>query len=422
MSHWMIQLFLILIVSGLLGQLAKKMGQSQVIGEITAGLLLGQSVLGAFSPEIFSALFYNEALSNLKVLSELGLIFITFEIAWHTSYKGQAGKALIAKSTPLTITLFGTLSSFMTGCSIAILAKDNMAPDQPFWPYTLFCGLAFSVTALPVLIRIIADSKKPIHTSASYALSSAIYSDIIAWLGVALLVALHSATEKNLVDSLIKTFILAAFFCCSFYVVRPLISYLHRICIKVKNENIQVSVALCYCLISSEITAKLGFHQAIGAVISAYVFCKIPELEAHWNIVIGRFTKAILAPLFFAYSGLQVSFGFLSESAAWVWLFIFITGSSLSKIGGTYIGSRACGIPHKTAIDVGILMNTKGLAEIIMINIGLELGALSQSTYSVLLILAILSTAMTTPLLNISHGYFLQKNRRELTSNLKVKN
>jgi Kef-type K+ transport system membrane component KefB len=396
----MLQVCLILAVSLLLGRIAERLGQSRVIGEITAGLLLGPSVLGAWFPSLSGFLFFAESLHNLKVLAELGLVLLMFEIAWHVPPL-RTDQGPTAKFTPITIALFGMLSSFLIGCAIAVLSKEYMAPDKAFWSYVLFCGLALSVTALPVLVRIIADAKNISADSASYALSSAIYTDVFAWLGVALLVAFHSMGANDIFDSLIKTLLLIGFFLFSFYTMRPLVMRLQFMTSEKGSGRIQLSIAFCYCLVSSEISARLGFHQAIGAIVAAYVFCKVPGLERNWGSVIGRFSGTFLTPLFFAYSGLQASFGSFSESSTWGWLGLFVLGGFLGKIGGTYWGGRVCGLTTATALEVGVLMNTKGLVELVVLNIGLELGILSATTYSVLLVLALFSTVMTMPLLTM---------------------
>jgi Kef-type K+ transport system membrane component KefB len=393
----MLQVCLILAISILLGRVAERLGQSRVIGEIASGLLLGPSILGALFPTISDFFFFTQSLSNLKVLAELGLVLLLFEIAWHTP-AGHMGNSLKAKLTPITIALFGMLISFFIGCATAILSKAAMAPDKAFWSYVLFCGLALSATALPVLVRIIADTKNIGAASASYALSSAIYTDVFAWLGVTLLVAFHSMGEMDVLQSLFNMLGLVGLFAFSFYVARPLISQLRFGC-GAGGGHIQITIAFCYCLISSEITAKLGFHHAIGTIIAAYVFCKTPGLEQHWSNTVGKFSSTFLIPLFFAYSGLQVSFSSFSEGSVWSWLAIFILGSFVGKIGGTYLGGRVCGLSPSTAMEVGVLMNTKGLVELVVLSIGLQLSILSTTTYSVLLIVALLSTVMTTPLL-----------------------
>lgn len=403
MSHWMLQVCLILAVAILLGRVAERFGQSRVIGEIATGLLLGPSVMGTLFPNVSEFLFFADSLSNLKVLAELGLVLLMFEIAWHAPAR-HFDRAPVARFIPITIALFGMFSSFLIGCVIAVLSKEDMAPGQAFWSYVLFCGLALSVTALPVLVRIIADAKNISVASASYALSSAIYTDVFAWLGVALLVAFHSVGETDVLETLSKTLLLIGFFIFSFYIIRPSVSGL-QFMKSTGSSRIQLSVAFCYCLVSAEITARLGFHHAIGAIVAAYVFCDVPGLERNWGSLIGRFSGTFLTPLFFAYSGLQASFGSFSESSVWGWLALFTLGGFLGKIGGTYLGSRICGLTSVTAVEVGVLMSTKGLVELVVLSIGLELGILSETTYSILLVLALFSTVMIMPLLNVWMQY-----------------
>ncbi|MFJ2538800.1 cation:proton antiporter [Pseudomonas sp. NPDC087614] len=410
MSHWMLQVCLILVVAILLGRLAEMFGQSRVIGEIAAGLLLGSSVLGALSPAVSGFLFNTDSLSNLKVLAELGLVLLMFEIAWHAPV-GQTADRPVSRLAPITIALFGMLASFVIGCAIAIVSKAALAPDKGFWSYILFCGLALSVTALPVLVRIIADTRKIQADSASYALSSAIYTDIFAWLGVALLVAFHSMSETDVLQSLIKTLALLGFFLVSFYLVRPLVLRI-QFGSAAGSLQLRITLAFCYCLISAEITGRLGFHQAIGAIVAAYVFCKMPGLEQQWSQTVGKFSSLFLTPLFFACSGLQASFGAFSQGSIWGWLAIFILGSFIGKIGGSYLGGRLSGLKPSTSLEVGVLMNTKGLVELVVLSIGLQLGILSVTTYSVLLVLALFSTVMTTPMLNLWVQYSTRPENR----------
>lgn len=406
MSHWMLQVCLILVVAILLGRLAEKFGQNRVIGEIAAGLLLGSSVLGEFFPTASGFLFNAESLGNLKVLAELGLVLLMFEIAWHAPV-GQTAHRLTSTLAPINIALFGMLASFVIGCAIATFSKAAMAPDKGFWSYILFCGLALSVTALPVLVRIINDTRNIQAESASYALSSAIYTDIFAWLGVALLVAFHSRSEADILQSLIKTLALLGFFLTSFYIVKPLILRIRSGSAE-ENNHIRMTLAFCYCLISAEITGRLGFHQAIGAIVAAYVFCKMPGLEQQWGHTVGKFSRLFLTPLFFASSGLQASFGTFSQGSIWGWLAIFILGAFVGKIGGSYFGGRLSGLKPSTAMEVGILMNTKGLVELVILSIGLQLGILSITAYSVLLVLALFSIVMTSPMLNLWVKYSIK--------------
>lgn len=399
MATWMVQVSLIITLSLVLGRLAEKVGQSRMIGEISAGLLLGASVFGVLWPNGHAALFFNDSLEDLKVLADLGLVLLMFEVVWHTSFM-HTGKIRNARLIPLIITLFGVSLTFLIGCLIATMSKETLAPDIALWPYVFFCGLALSVTALPVLIRIINHLGCMSTSTASIALSSAIYTDVFAWVGLAFLVAFNSAEKTNVVGGLVSIMSLIGFCGISFYVIRPLISVLCREQVPDRNKSVQLVFAICYCLMSAEVTSQLGFHQAIGVVIAAYVFCKVPGLQHTWRLTIGEFAHVFFIPLFFAYSGLQVSFGYFLQLDTWLWLGIFAFGGFFGKVVGTYLAGRICGLSPAIAMEVGLLMNTKGLVELVILNIGLQLGILSEKAYSIFLIIALLSIVMTPPLLN----------------------
>jgi Kef-type K+ transport system membrane component KefB len=415
MATWMVQISLILIVSVVLGRLAEKVGQNRMVGEIGAGLLLGASVLGVLWPEGYSVLLFTDSLEDLKVLADLGLVLLMFEVAWHTSSL-HAKKERNAILTPLVITLFGVSLTFLIGCLIATVSKESVAPDIAFWPYVFFCGLALSATALPVLIRIIARLKNISASTASVALSSAVYTDVFAWVGVAFLAASYSAGKTSITGALISILSLIGFCGISFFVIRPLISLLYREREAKRNNGIQLVVVICYCLASAEVTSQLGFHQAIGVVIAAYVFCKVPGLKRAWTRTIGNFAHIFFIPIFFAYSGLQVSVGYFSQFDTWLWLGIFLVGGFLGKVVGTYLGGRICGLSPTIAMEVGLLMNTKGLVELVILSIGLQLGVLSEKAYGIFLIVALLSIVMTPPLLT----FFAKLCRRDANVQIKV--
>lgn len=398
MASWMVQVSLILIFSLVLGRLAEKVGQSRMIGEISAGLLLGGSVFGVLWPQGHAVVFFTDSLEDLKVLADLGLVLLMFEVVCHTPFM-HAEKIRHTRLIPFVITLFGVSLTFLIGCLIATISKESVAPDIAFWPYVFFCGLALSVTALPVLIRIINHLRHISVSTASIALSSAIYTDVFAWVGVAFLVAFYTAEKTNIVGVLINTLSLIAFCGFSFYVIRPLISLLYRERAAQRNKSMQLVFAICYCLVSAEVTSKLGFHQAIGVVIAAYVFCKVPGLEHTWRRTVGSFAHVFFIPLFFAYSGLRVSFDYFSQFDTWLWLSIFAVGGFFGKVVGTYLGGRICGLSPTIAMEVGLLMNTKGLVELVILSIGLQLGVLSEKAYGIFLIVALLSIVMTPPLL-----------------------
>ncbi|MEA9977284.1 MULTISPECIES: cation:proton antiporter [unclassified Pseudomonas] len=385
-------------MSNLFGQLAVKIRQSRVVGEIAAGLVLGPTVLGSAFPHISGLLFSSQSIDILKALSELGLLLLIFEIPWHMP---ESKRANISGFGPVVVSVLGALASFGLGCMIGAYSKEEIAPEQSFWPYVLFCGIVLSVTALPVLVRIVRDNNISGDVG-QMALSSALYTEIFTCLGLAIVFAIQLSDVESSVNSVVRFMGFILFVVFSLYIIRPLIkaklfSYLNF------GERTRVSFAFVYCLVSAQITALLGFHQVIGAILAAYIFSSTSGMQVIWRKWIGRFGDLILSPIFFAYSGIQVSLGAFGDLNLWMWLAIFVVGGLFGKIAGSYAGGRLMGLDAASSLELGVLMNTKGLIELVVLGIGLEMGILSSSAYSVLLLLALISTALTVPLVGLLH-------------------
>ncbi|MBP1118928.1 MULTISPECIES: cation:proton antiporter [Pseudomonas] len=395
MTHWMLSLFVVLITALIVGSIAERVGQSRVIGEIASGLLLGASVLGGVSPELFNYLFVGSPGQHLKELAELGVIILMFEVAWHAP---ASLENIAKKHAPIVIAVAGIVFSFSIGCVLAYVAKPVMAPEKPFFSFILFCGLALSITALPVLVRIIRENTFINKSSGSIALASAVCSDMVAWAGVAVISAMYASGYTSTKQITINGILFLTFIVTSLYVVSPIIRKFKWLDGDRFPAFAQITIAFSYCLLCSEISDSLGFNRVTGAIVAGYTLSRVPGLEGNWKKIVGGFSSLALTPVFFAYSGIQASLS-LSGSLV-VWLLLFFVGSLIGKLGGCYLGARIVGLPKSTSVEVGVLMNTKGLVELVVLNIGLEIGVVNQATYSVLLILALVSTGMTIPVLN----------------------
>ena len=394
MSNWLVLVCLILLACAVCGRVATTLGQNRVVGEIVAGILLGPTFLGAWFPQVSAKVLTPESIEVARALGELGLIMLMVEVPWHAA---GVGKRRGGRRAPALIAILGIVLSFFLGCVIGAWSKPSIAPTQPYWSYVIFCGVALSVTALPVLVRIIQERGGIDGQAGRLALSAAVYTDVFAWFALALVLALQLGGAGGLSESLLNVCSLLAYAGLTFLVVRPWLK--NRIAHTALSERAYVAGALVYCLASAQFTAMLGFHQAIGAVMAAYVFHDLFSMELAWRRWIGRFGHLFLTPIFFACSGIQVSLGAFGEPSLWLWLLLFLLGGTIGKVLGSYIGARASGVRPIAAIEIGVLMNTKGLVELIVLGVGLEVGVLSESSYSVLLVLAIASTALTNPLI-----------------------
>lgn len=404
-SGWIVSVCFILLACAFFGRLAKKIGQNKVIGEIAAGITLGPTVFGAWFPQASTLIFSPDSVPILKALSELGLIILMFEVPWHASGSGRGQKKQLSSAF---IAFLGIALSFVAGGVMGIYSKEAIAPAQPYWAYVAFCGIALSVTALPVLVRIVQDNSYINAQVGGMALSAAIYTDLFAWFALALVLALQFSGEASVVNSLFRVFGLIAFFVLSFRVLRPLVR--HSLLFSSLDERSKVGIALVYGLFSAEVTALLGFHQAIGAIMAAYVFYDVPSIESAWKKWIGRFGHLFLTPIFFATSGLQVSLGAFSELSLWLWLLLFIIGGSLGKILGSYISGRMSGLAPRESIELGMLMNAKGLVELVVLEVGVKAGVLSETSYTVLLLFSLISTVLTPPSILLLNRY-VRKNQ-----------
>ncbi|MDF9754769.1 cation:proton antiporter [Pseudomonas hunanensis] len=394
--NWIMLVCLILLACTICGQLATVIGQSRVIGEITAGILLGPTVLGAWFPQASTQLFAPESMHVVRSLSELGLIILMVEVPWHAAGIGSKGGG---QRVPALIATLGIVLSFSLGCIVGAWSKASLAPMQPYWPYVIFCGVALSVTALPVLVRIIQEHAGIDGRAGQLALSAAVYTDVFAWLALALVLTLQLSGTTGVVDSLLRVAGLSVYAALTFLLLRPWLrkwaSY------AVLGERSKVALALLYCLFSAQVTAILGFHEAVGAVMAAYVFHDLLSMEQAWRRWVGRFGHLFLTPIFFASSGIQVSLGAFSDPTLWLWLLLFLVGGTVGKVLGSYVGARMSGLTPNVSLELGVLMNTKGLVELVVLGVGLQAGVLSESSYGVLLMLALVSMALTNPLISL---------------------
>ncbi|ULL04976.1 cation:proton antiporter [Pseudomonas putida] len=396
MSNWIVLVCLILLVCAVCGRVATILGQSRVVGEIVAGVLLGPTVLGAWFPQVSAKVLAPDSMGVVRAFGELGLIMLMVEVPWHAAGLGQRRGE---QRAPALIAALGIVMSFSLGCVIGAWSKASIAPTQPYWPFVIFCGIALSVTALPVLVRILREREGINEQAGQLALSAAVYTDVFAWCALALVFTLQFDGAAGLYEGLFRLAGLAAYAALTLLLLRPWLK--KQAAVTSLGERSCAAAAFMYCLASAQLTGMLGFHQAIGAVMAAYVFYDVCSMEEAWRRWIGRFSHLFLTPIFFAAAGIQVSLSAFSEPSLWLWLLLFLLGGTLGKVLGSYIGAWMSGLRPINSIEVGVLMNTKGLVELVILSVGVQVGVLSESSYSILLALAVVSTVLTNPLMGL---------------------
>jgi Kef-type K+ transport system membrane component KefB len=375
------------------GWLMRRIGQPAVIGEIAAGIVLGPSVLGAVWPEGAAAVIPAAILPQLNVLAQVGVVLFVFltGLELNTSLlRGRGHLAVVVSHVSIAV-------PFVLGVVLAVVAYAKFAPQGiDFLAFALFMGVSMSVTALPVLVRILKDTGMFSTEVGVVALTCAVVDDVTAWCLLALVVAL--VTASSLTGVLLTVALGAAFTAVLFGVLRPLLT---RVISRTGDSALRriAPLALVGVLLCAMATEWIGVHAMFGAFIFGLVFPRGNVVETWLHDNTGGLTTALMLPVFFAYSGLRTDIGLLAADATlWLWCAGILLVAVLGKLGGAAIAARSVGESWNRSLQVGTLMNCRGLTELVVLNVGLDLGVLSPTMFTILVIMALVSTAMTAPL------------------------
>jgi Kef-type K+ transport system membrane component KefB len=393
-----IQLIVILTAARLLGWLFRRIGQPQVVGEMAAGLLLGPSVFGALSPQAFQTIFPPQSLGYLSTLSQLGLLLFMFMVGLEFDprlMRGRGQAALITSHASMVL-------PFLLGATLAIWLFPQFAPaGVRFHGFALFMGAAMSVTAFPVLARILMENNLTHTRVGVLALACAAVDDVTAWCMLAVVIVVVRAGSGTPVWVTLGG--TAAFVAVMLVLARPLLRRGFGLLRHPERPTQDVVAALLlFALISALITERIGIHALFGAFLAGAV---IPREEAFVPELIRKLedlTVVFLLPLFFALTGLRTSFSFgLSET--WIALAFVTTVAIAGKLFGSALAARLSGMSGREALAIGVLLNTRGLMELVILNIGLDVGVLSPSLFSIMVTMALITTVMTAPFLHLLH-------------------
>ena len=391
----LLQIIVILIACRIFGWLFLKLGQPTVIGEILAGIVLGPSILGSVAPEFSQFLFRAETLDNINMISTFGLILFMFAIGMELDIS-EVRKKL--KKTIL-ISHTSTIVPFVIGVLIAYFAYDKYAgADTPFLPFALFIGISMSITAFPVLARIIQEKKLTKSHLGMLTLACAANGDMTAWCLLALVVAIAQA------GSIVSAVFTIAFACIYLlFMFFPIRKFLKKVGKYYNDEEVMDKwmVALMFLIltVSAYLTQMLGLHALFGAFIAGVV---MPEQLKFRRIMTDKVEDVALSlflPLFFVSTGLRTEIALLNTSSMWAMCGLIIVGAIAGKIGGTYVAARIAGENVKNSLYIGALMNTRGLMELIVLTIGYEMQILSPPIFVMLVIMTLVTTFMTGPLM-----------------------
>lgn len=404
----LLQIIVILTVARLVGVLFRHIGQPQVIGEIVAGILLGPSILGVLWPEAFAFLFTEESIAFIEILSEFGLILFMFTIGMElrpAEIKSQFRNAFIISQS-------GIFIPFILGMLLTLFLYDPSSFHVPYLPLALFMGIAMSITAFPVLARIIQERGMSRTHLGSLALNTAAVADIAAWL---LLAAVMAIIQSGSITSALFNFLFLILYIALFFgVIRPLFALVGSV--YNKNELVNktlVAVIFILVLVSAYLTNLLSMHALFGAFMVGLI---MPDDNKFRHVITEKVedvSLSIFLPLFFVSSGLRTELGLINSGALWALLTLLVVVAIVGKVGGTYIAARLCNISKKESLYLGAFMNTRGLMELVVLKIGLDLGVLPPVIFVLLVMMTLITTLMTQPLLQLMNALFKRRTKNK---------
>lgn len=400
LSILLLQIIAIIIVARVFGFLFDKIGQPAVIGEVVAGIFLGPSVLGLIFPAYSSFVFPQTSLPVLQLFSQLGLLLFMFVIGMELDLKLLSRKARSA----IIISHASIIIPYALGMLLAYFIYAEYAPvNINFISFSLFIGIAMSITAFPVLARILQERGMTQTRIGSMAIACAAADDITAWCILAAVISIVKAGSA--INALVTILFTVMHLLVMFKVLKP---WLESIMKKYGDEaslSLPV-VALMFgvLLLSSYITEIIGIHALFGAFLAGVIMPSGLNFRKILKGKVEHVSLGLLLPLFFAFSGLRTQLGLLNTPHAWA-ICAAITGLAiLGKFGGSMIAARFVGESWKDSIVLGALINTRGLMELIVLNIGFDLGVLNAELFTMMVLMALITTFMTGPTLDLMNS------------------
>lgn len=392
----LLQLTIIVLAGRLGGAVALRVGQSAAVGEIIIGILLGPSLFGLIAPDTFQWVFRSLPPEPMAMLSQLGLILLMFQIGLEFDFSHLNEQR--NRRAMLWVAALSLVFPFVLGFGLGYLTAPILSPAANRLGSALFVATAFSITALPILGRIMIEFDIARTPLGVIAISAAAINDVIGWLMLALVTALSSAAFEARGFAL-RVALVLGFFLASWFVVRPAMKAIVRLAPPRDGQlsNNLLGVLLAAVFVSAICTYQLGIFAIFGGFMMGVLLHDERELVAAWKERIGRFVTVFFLPIFFTYTGLRTDIGGLDNAAAWGWCALLILLATIGKFGGAYLAARATGLSHHEASVLGIMMNTRALMELIVINVGYDLGVISQQVFTMLVLMAIVSTVVTTP-------------------------
>jgi len=410
----LVQLVVIVAAARIAGVLARRLGQPAVVGEVVAGLLLGPSLLGWLLPELSAAIFKPQfpgvppelaaaAFPKIfQVFSQVGLIFLLFLIGLefefgHLKERGEAA---------LAVSLAGIALPFALGAILArvvhpYLEDHPTAGPVPLFGLTLFMGISMAITAIPVLGRIMFELNVQRTRLGTVTMTAAAINDAVGWVMLAAVAALARATFDP-ADTALMVAETVGFALLVALVVRPLAVRYFAWSLRGNAGSLSfnaLAVLVVLMLLCAVATNLIGIFAIFGPFLLGVALSDQPGFRAAVTARLRDLVTVFFLPVFFTYTGLRTEVTSVAGVAGWLTLLGVLVAAVSGKLGGCALAARASGMTWRESLIVGAMMNTRGLMELIVINVGYELGVIPKSLFAALVIMAVVTTVMTTPLL-----------------------
>jgi Kef-type K+ transport system membrane component KefB/nucleotide-binding universal stress UspA family protein len=404
----LLQIAVVLVAARIVGELFRRLHQPRVVGEMVAGILLGPSLLGWVAPDLSAALFPVETLGYLNTLSQIGLVLFMFLVGLEFDprlLKGRGYTALVTSHVSI-------VAPFMLGAILALYLYPRLAEGHvEFTGFALFMGAAMSITAFPVLARILSERNLMHSNVGALTIACAAIDDVTAWSILAIVIAVvrADAVPIPLYVTLIGTL---TYVLLMLFVVRRglgwLESFYHS---RGRYTQDMLAITLLLLLASAWTTEWLGIHALFGAFAMGAIMPKDPGFTHDITTKLEDVTVVFLLPLFFAFTGLRTSIGLVTAPEMLFYTALILVVAVAGKFGGSTLAARATGMQWRESAALGVLMNTRGLMELVILTIGLDLGVISPALFTMMVMMALITTFMTTPLLELIYPARLIRER-----------
>jgi Kef-type K+ transport system membrane component KefB len=396
----MLQLIVMIAAARMGNRLLRALGQPGVVGEIVAGLVLGPSLFGHFFPAAAVFVFGATPSMPITIISQIGLVLLMFQIGTDFEF-GHLSRPRNRNGT-IGIAVASVAVPFALGFAIGEMSAPYLAPRIDSLTYSLFFGVGLAITAVPILGRILREFDLTHTEIGVVAISAAAVNDVIGWVMLAGISAYASA-RFSAGGIGVQVGGIALLLLLAWYVLRPLVKRLLA-AMPIVNGQLPpnlMTIVVCLAFAAGICTYKLGIFAIFGGFLAGLLFHRDRRFVEAWRNQVGKFVMVFFLPVFFTYTGLRTNVLGLVSGSDWEWLSVVLAAAILGKVVPVYLASRLAGFNSRESTILGSLMNTRALMELIVLNIGLDLGFIPQNVFTMLVIMAVVTTVMTGPLLRV---------------------